>query len=125
MKKINLLFSLLLLVSVFQFSSCDKDDDLVVDDISGLGGDTWVPGAIDKWINDSLTTPFNIAATFCSTQNNSAIRIIAGAAYKSKKLWCIFLKENIEKPANAINHPTKINLACLFPRRERRKKMVI
>ena len=27
MKKINLLFSLLLLVSVFQFSSCDKDDD--------------------------------------------------------------------------------------------------
>ncbi len=50
--------------ALVSFTSCDKEDDLVVDDISGLGGDTWVPGAIDKWINDSLTTPFNIAAKY-------------------------------------------------------------
>jgi substrate import-associated zinc metallohydrolase lipoprotein len=45
-------------------ASCDKEDDLVVDDISGLGGDTWTPGAIDKWITDSLTTPYNISAKY-------------------------------------------------------------
>ena len=28
--------------------------------ISGLGGDTWAQGPIDKWIYDSLTVPFNI-----------------------------------------------------------------
>jgi len=41
--------------------SCRKDDSLGnVDNIPGLGGDTWTPGPIDKWIYDSLTVPFNI-----------------------------------------------------------------
>ena len=46
---------------LFLFSSCRKEDKLGnVDDIPGLGGDTWAQGAIDKWIYDSLTVPYNI-----------------------------------------------------------------
>jgi substrate import-associated zinc metallohydrolase lipoprotein len=42
-------------------SSCRKEDPLGnVDNIVGLGGDTWAPGPIDKWIYDSLTVPLNI-----------------------------------------------------------------
>ena len=46
-------------------SSCYKEDKLVsAGDIPGLGGDTWVQGPIDKWILDTLTTPFNIAVKY-------------------------------------------------------------
>lgn len=55
---------ILLFFALVALASCDKEDDLVVDDISGLGGDTWTPGAIDKWISDSLTTPYNISAKY-------------------------------------------------------------
>ncbi|MEO7769071.1 MAG: putative zinc-binding metallopeptidase, partial [Ferruginibacter sp.] len=45
--------------------SCNKEDPLgSVDNIPGLGGDTWTPGAIDKWIFDSLTAPYNIAVKY-------------------------------------------------------------
>lgn len=45
--------------------SCYKEDELgSVDNIQGLGGDTWVQGPIDKWIYDSLTLPFNITAKY-------------------------------------------------------------
>ncbi|MEJ7681655.1 MAG: putative zinc-binding metallopeptidase [Segetibacter sp.] len=35
-----------------------------VDNIQGLGGDTWVKGAIDNWIYDNLTVPFNIGVKY-------------------------------------------------------------
>lgn len=45
--------------------SCYKEDELgSVDNIPGLGGDTWTPGAIDKWIVDNLTTPYNIGVKY-------------------------------------------------------------
>ena len=45
--------------------SCKKEDELgSVDNIPGLGGDTWVPGPIDKWILDTLTTPYNIGVKY-------------------------------------------------------------
>ena len=45
--------------------SCKKEDELGnVDNIPGLGGDTWVPGPIDNWISDTLTTPYNIAVKY-------------------------------------------------------------
>jgi len=44
--------------------SCRKEDALVVDDIPGLGGDTWVKGPIDQWLFDTLTVPYNIAAKY-------------------------------------------------------------
>ena len=49
------------LLFVLIMSSCRKEDPLGnVDNIVGLGGDTWAQGPIDKWIYDSLTVPFNI-----------------------------------------------------------------
>lgn len=53
-----------LAIGVF-LQSCKKDDPLGnVDNIPGLGGDTWTPGAIDKWIFDSLVVPFNITVKY-------------------------------------------------------------
>lgn len=52
------------LVSILT-SSCKKEDALGnVDNIPGLGGDTWAAGPIDKWISDSLTTPYNISVKY-------------------------------------------------------------
>ncbi len=46
-------------------TACGKDDDPGnVDNIPGLGGDSWTPGPIDIWIQDSLTTPYNISAKY-------------------------------------------------------------
>lgn len=51
---------LLLLV----FASCRKNENLNVKQFVGLGGDTTSRTAIDKWIADSLTTPYNIAVKY-------------------------------------------------------------
>lgn len=53
------LFLLLLLTL-----ACEKDEPGNVDNIPGLGGDTWEPGPIDIWIHDSLTVPYNISAKY-------------------------------------------------------------
>lgn len=46
-------------------AACKKEAALGdVDDIPGLGGDTWVKGSIDHWIYDSLTHPYNIAVKY-------------------------------------------------------------
>lgn len=46
-------------------AGCRKEDDLGdVNDIPGLGGETWVKGPIDHWIYDSLTKPYNIAVKY-------------------------------------------------------------
>ena len=57
------IFRILLAALLFTFimSSCRKEDKLGnVDNIVGLGGDTWTAGPIDNWIHDSLTVPFNL-----------------------------------------------------------------
>jgi len=48
------------------FASCEKDsiNPADADNINGLGGDTWTPTAIDNWINDTLTTPYNISVKY-------------------------------------------------------------
>jgi substrate import-associated zinc metallohydrolase lipoprotein len=46
-------------------TSCNKEDALgSVDNIPGLGGDTWAPGVIDTWIFDTLTVPYNIGVKY-------------------------------------------------------------
>ncbi len=61
--KIKQLFLIIFLV-VF-IASCKKEDALTnVDNISGLGGDTWVKGPIDKYIYDSMTVPFNASVKY-------------------------------------------------------------
>ncbi len=55
---------LFVIVSMVTIVSCRKEDALHVDDISGLGGDTWPPGPIDQWLYDTLTVPYNIATKY-------------------------------------------------------------
>ncbi|MBC9932631.1 zinc-binding metallopeptidase [Chitinophaga qingshengii] len=56
---------ILLALSFFLLLSCSKKDDLgKVDDIPGLGGDTWVKGPLDRWLFDTLTVPYNIAVKY-------------------------------------------------------------
>lgn len=54
----------ILLCALTMLIACDKDDPGNVDNIPGLGGDTWEPGPVDIWIRDSLTTPYNISAKY-------------------------------------------------------------
>lgn len=50
---------------ICMLTACNKEDDLNnIDEIPGLGGDSWVKGPIDHWIYDNLTKPFNIAAKY-------------------------------------------------------------
>jgi substrate import-associated zinc metallohydrolase lipoprotein len=53
-----------ILLGSILFFSCKKEDPLTVDNISGLGGDTWVPTSIDKWLYDTLVVPYNIATKY-------------------------------------------------------------
>ena len=56
---------ILVLLIALSVTGCKKDDNLGnVDNIPGLGGDTWVKTAIDQWIIDTLTTPYNIAVKY-------------------------------------------------------------
>lgn len=52
------------LVASLILASCSKKDDLVIRTPVGLGGDTFEPTAIDQWLNDSLTLPYNIAVKY-------------------------------------------------------------
>ena len=55
----------LVILTLAILASCKKEDDLGdVSTIPGLGGDTWAATAIDNWIRDTLTTPFNVAAKY-------------------------------------------------------------
>lgn len=63
MKTIKVAFFVLSLGAFF--TSCKKEDALGnVDNIPGLGGDTWASGPIDKWIYDTLTIPYNIGVKY-------------------------------------------------------------
>jgi substrate import-associated zinc metallohydrolase lipoprotein len=56
---------LLVALTVVLFATCKKEAPLRdVNNISGLGGDTWAQGPIDKWIYDNLTVPYNIAVKY-------------------------------------------------------------
>ena len=62
MNKLNIYIGALLLIML---ASCKKEDGLGdVNNIPGLGGDTWASTAIDKWIADSLTASFNVSAKY-------------------------------------------------------------
>ncbi len=64
MKITKCTFLLLLSVLALTVSSCKEEDLGNVEEIAGLGGDTWVKGPIDQWIYDSLTVPYNIAVKY-------------------------------------------------------------
>jgi substrate import-associated zinc metallohydrolase lipoprotein len=58
-------YSFFLVAAIVFISSCKKEDALPpLENIPGLGGDTWIKGPIDFWIRDTLTIPFNIAVKY-------------------------------------------------------------
>lgn len=61
MKNFKIAAFFILLGTLF---SCKKEDALNPEIISGLGGDTWDSTAIDKWIFDSITHPYNISVKY-------------------------------------------------------------
>jgi substrate import-associated zinc metallohydrolase lipoprotein len=63
MKRIKIFF-LLLTVAVFAACATKEDDLSGVQDIPGLGGDTWVPGSLDAWLHDTMTVPYNIEVKY-------------------------------------------------------------
>ncbi len=44
--------------------SCRKEEALNFEQPLGLGGDTWQFTAVDQWLHDSLTVPYNIAVKY-------------------------------------------------------------
>jgi substrate import-associated zinc metallohydrolase lipoprotein len=58
-------FYIILFVFSTLLVSCRKEEPLAdVNNITGLGGDSWTNGPLDKWISDSLTVPFNIEVKY-------------------------------------------------------------
>jgi substrate import-associated zinc metallohydrolase lipoprotein len=57
---------ILLIVSALTifFAACNKDEKLNIVTPVGLGGDSFVKTALDQWLFDSLTAPYNIAVKY-------------------------------------------------------------
>jgi substrate import-associated zinc metallohydrolase lipoprotein len=62
----KLMKPLFFLFAISVFASCKKDDFNIndINNINGLGGDTWVKGPIDNWIYDTLTVPYNMSVKY-------------------------------------------------------------
>jgi substrate import-associated zinc metallohydrolase lipoprotein len=62
MKPYKRIFFTLLISAMI--ASCGKKDDLVITTPVGLGGDSYEKTALDQWLLDSLTIPYNIAVKY-------------------------------------------------------------
>jgi substrate import-associated zinc metallohydrolase lipoprotein len=62
MKFLNNIFLITCVTVVI--ASCKKSENLDLPQPVGLGGEVVAPTAIDKWLKDSLTTPYNIAVKY-------------------------------------------------------------
>lgn len=56
--------SIFVVAAAITASACKKDSLGNVDNVSGLGGDTATKTAIDQWLYDTLTVPFNVAVKY-------------------------------------------------------------
>lgn len=53
------------LLAILLLAACAKKDDLSgIEDISGLGGDTWTQTQLDTWLYDTLVVPYNIEVRY-------------------------------------------------------------
>tara|TARA_R110002124_G_scaffold146140_2_gene311399 strand:- start:253 stop:1182 length:930 start_codon:yes stop_codon:yes gene_type:complete len=62
--KIKYIYQFLVPIILFSLGACKEEKLGDIEKISGLGGDEVVPTVIDKWISDSLTTPYNITVKY-------------------------------------------------------------
>lgn len=58
---LNILLGLLFLATTW---ACKEEKLDPIEDIPGLGGDTWVKGPVDEWINENFVKPYNIAIKY-------------------------------------------------------------
>jgi substrate import-associated zinc metallohydrolase lipoprotein len=58
-------YGVFLLATLFMVAACRKEEKLPpLENIPGFGGDQWVKTAIDNWIYDTLTLPYNISVKY-------------------------------------------------------------
>jgi substrate import-associated zinc metallohydrolase lipoprotein len=53
-----------ILLTVAALGACSKDEKLNVEDIPGLGGDTWAATPLDTWLHDHMVKPYNIEVKY-------------------------------------------------------------
>src|SRR5690242_17180631 len=58
---LKILFIAFALVTI---AACTKKENLDIEPPANIGGETVVPTAIDQWLYDSLTIPYNIAVKY-------------------------------------------------------------
>lgn len=53
------------LLIILAMAACSKKDDLSgIEDIPGLGGDTWTQSRLDTWLYDTMVVPYNIEVRY-------------------------------------------------------------
>jgi substrate import-associated zinc metallohydrolase lipoprotein len=89
--------AVLFISSLALFTACKKDESLVVDDIPGLGGDSWEPTLADKYIYDSLTKPFNISVKYKWDPHEVSSQYILRDFVPAKEEVIIPIMESLKK----------------------------
>ncbi|HVI46498.1 MAG TPA: substrate import-associated zinc metallohydrolase lipoprotein [Chitinophaga sp.] len=62
--------------------SCNNKEKLDPN-ITGLGGDSWVPTAVDKWLYDSIVKPYNIEMKYKWDQSEFAMDLVLVPPYEN------------------------------------------
>lgn len=62
--KINKLSLLLLLFLTGFMTACSEEDENLDIPLTGLGGETWVKGPVDNWLDDNYVKPYNIEVKY-------------------------------------------------------------
>jgi substrate import-associated zinc metallohydrolase lipoprotein len=61
----NIIKTFLFILTVVTLGACsDKDDLSGIEDIPGLGGDTWALTPLDTWLRDTMVKPYNIEVKY-------------------------------------------------------------
>ena len=61
----NIIKTFFFILTVATLGACsDKDDLSGIEDIPGLGGDTWAATPLDTWLRDTMVKPYNIEVKY-------------------------------------------------------------
>lgn len=61
----NIIKTFFFILTVVTLGACsDKDDLSGIEDIPGLGGDTWAATPLDTWLHDTMVKPYNIEVKY-------------------------------------------------------------
>jgi substrate import-associated zinc metallohydrolase lipoprotein len=61
----NIIKTFFFILTIATLGACsDKEDLSGLEDIPGLGGDTWAATPLDKWLRDTMVKPYNIEVKY-------------------------------------------------------------